>query len=79
MQKQKVSYIERLEHALVKVIQQPGADRNQPAGMRAVLALLMALSCVFGAVVALRDVFYRVGILRRFPLGCQVISIGNGT
>ena len=79
MQKQKVSYVERLEHALVKVIQQPGADRNQPAGMRVVLALLAGVACVFGAVVAVRDVLNRLGVLRRFPLGCQVISIGNVT
>ena len=65
MQKQKVSYVERLEHALVKVIQQPGADQNQPAGMRAVLGLLFAVSCVFPAVVATRYFLYRVGVLRR--------------
>ena len=79
MQKQKVNYVERLEHALVKVIQQPGADQNQPTGMRMVLGLLTGVSCVFRAVVAVRYFFYRVGVLRRFPLGCQVISIGNVT
>ena len=79
MQRQKVSFVERLEHSLVKVIQQPGADQNQPTGMRMVLALLSGISCVFRAVVAVRYFFYRVGILRRFPLGCQVISIGNVT
>lgn len=79
LQKQKVNYVERLEHALVKVIQQPGADQNQPTGMRMVLGLLTGVSCVFRAVVAVRYFFYRVGVLRRFPLGCQVISIGNVT
>lgn len=79
LQKQKVNYVERLEHALVKVIQQPGADQNQPTGMRMVLGLLTGVSCVFRAVVAARYFFYRVGVLRRFPLGCQVISIGNVT
>jgi len=79
VQKQKVSYFERLEHSLVKIIQQPGADRDQPPGVRALLALLSALSRVFLAVVSVRYVLYRTGILRRFPLGCQVISIGNVT
>ena len=79
MQKQKGSYVERLEHALVKVIQQPGADQNQPFGMRCVLGILKAISCVFHLVVSVRYFFYDVGVLRRFPLGCQVISIGNVT
>ena len=79
MQKQKVSYVERLEHALVKVIQQPGADQNQPFGMRCVLGILKAISCVFHLVVSVRYFFYDIGVLRRFPLGCQVISIGNVT
>ena len=79
VQKQKVSYVERLEHALVKIIQQPGADRDQPAGVRMLLVLLKGLSCVFLAAVSIRYFFYRTGVLRRFPLGCQVISIGNVT
>ena len=69
MQKQKVNFIERLEHSLVKVIQQPGADQNQPTGMRMVLGVLTGISCIFSAVVAIRYFFYKVGILRRFPLG----------
>ncbi len=79
MQKQKVNFFERLEHSLVKVIQQPGADRNVVGGMRVTLAILKGISKVFAAVVAVRYYLYRIGILRRFPLGCQVISIGNVT
>ena len=79
MQKKKVSYFERLEHALVKIIQQPGADQNQPFGVRLLLGLLTTLSKAFHAVVAIRYFFYDIGVLRRFPLGCQVISIGNVT
>ena len=79
MQKQKVSYFERLEHALVKIIQQPGADQNQPGGVRVLLAVLNFLSKIFQFVVAVRYCFYNWGLLRRFPLGCQVISIGNVT
>ena len=79
MPKQTVSYVERLEHSLVKVIQQPGADQNQPTLMKVVLGILRGISCIFRSVVAVRYFLYNIGILRRFPLGCQVISIGNVT
>lgn len=79
MRKAKVSYIERLEHSLVKIIQQKGADQNQSGPVRLLLSVLWCLSKVFQFVVCLRYVFYDIGILRRFPLGCQVISIGNVT
>ena len=79
MRKEKVSYFERLEHSLVKIIQQKGADQNQPGMVRLLLVFLWCLSKVFQFVVCLRYVFYDIGILRRFPLGCQVISIGNVT
>ena len=79
MRKAKVNGFERLERYLVKIIQQPGADKNQSGPVRALLALLFGFSCLFRAVVAIRYWFYDIGILRRFPLGCQVISIGNVT
>ena len=79
MRKAKVSRFERIERYLVRIIQQPGADKNQPGPIRALLALLFGLSCVFRFVVAIRYWFYDIGVLRRFPLGCQVISIGNVT
>jgi len=79
MRKAKVSYFERLEHSLVKIIQQKGADQNQPGAVRLLLALLWCLSKVFQVVVSLRYLLYEIGVLRRFPLGCQVISIGNVT
>ena len=79
MRKARVSRIERLEHYLVRIIQQPGADKNQPGPVRALLALLYGLSCIFRFVVAVRYWFYDIGVLRRFPLGVQVISIGNVT
>ena len=79
MQKQKVSYVERLEHALVKIIQQPGADQNQPGGVRVLLGFLNVLSKAFQFVVAVRYCFYNWGLLRRFPLGCQVFYIVNVT
>jgi tetraacyldisaccharide 4'-kinase len=79
MRKAKVSGIERLEHYLVRIIQQPGADKDQPGPVRALLAVLYGLSCIFRFVVSVRYWFYDFGVLRRFPLGCQVISIGNVT
>ena len=79
MRKAKVSRIERLEHYLVRIIQQPGADKDQPGPVRVLLAVLYGFSCVFRLIVAIRYWFYDLGVLRRFPLGCQVISIGNVT
>ena len=79
MRKARQSGFERLESSLVKLIQEKGADRDQPGGVRALLGLLKALSLVFGGIVAVRGFLYRTGVLRRFPLGIQVISIGNVT
>ena len=79
MRKARQSGFERLESYLVRLIQEKGADRDQPGGIRALLVLLKGLSFVFGAVVAIRGLLYDFGILRRYPLGIQVISIGNVT
>ena len=79
MRKARQSGFERLETYLVKLIQEKDADRDQPGAVRALLACLKALSLVFAAVVGARYLLYRIGILRRFPLGVQVISIGNVT
>ena len=79
MRKPRQTAVERLEKYLVKVIQEKGADRDVSEAMRVLLFFLKALSCVFSAIVALRYFFYRLGILRRFPLGIQVVSIGNVT
>lgn len=79
MRKARQSAVERLEKYLVKVIQEKGADRDVSDGMRVLLRVLKVLSYGFAAVVAIRYFFYRIGLLRRFPLGIQVISIGNVT
>lgn len=79
MRKARQNGIERLESYLVKLIQEPGADCNQPAGIRFLLLVLKGVSFVFLAVVSVRYFFYRTGIMRRYPLGIQVISIGNVT
>ena len=79
MRKARPSGIERLESSLVKIIQEKGADRDQPGAIRLLLAVLKGFSCLFAAIVALRALLYRSGILRRYPLGVQVIAIGNVT
>ena len=79
MRKARQSGIERLENYLVKIIQEPGADSNLEGPINILLAILRALSFVFSAVVSIRYFFYNTGIIRRFPLGVQVISIGNVT
>lgn len=80
MAKNKVRRIERLESFLIPIIQTEGADQNvQGFWINAFLAFLKGVSKIFGAVVWLRMWFYRIGVLRRWPLGCQVISVGNVT
>ena len=79
MRKARQSGIERLESYLVRLIQEPGADRDQPFGIRALLVFLKFASCLFAAAVAIRYFLYRTGLKRRYPLGIQVISIGNVT
>lgn len=79
MRKAKQRYFERVENYLVKLIQEKGADQNQPGSIRLLLAILKLVSYVFAMIVSIRYFLYDVGILRRFPLGIQVISIGNVT
>ncbi len=79
MPKSKISRAERIERYLVRIIQQPGADQNQPLPVRLLLTLLKGVSCLFQHVVLLRLFLYRERLLRSFPLGCQVISVGNVT
>ena len=79
MRKPRQSAFERLESYLVRLIQEKGDDLDQPFGINVLLGLLKALSCVFAAAVGVRYFLYRTGILRRYPLGIQVISIGNVT
>ncbi len=79
MRKARESGLERLENRLVKVIQEKGADQNQPFGMRVLLVVLKGFSLLFAAIVAVRYFLYKTGLKRRYPLGIQVISIGNVT
>ena len=79
MRKARQNGIERIENYLVKLIQEKGADRDQPGAVNFLLAVLKGLSLVFAGIVEIRYLFYGFGILRRYPLGVQVISIGNVT
>ena len=79
MRKARQSGFERLESYLVRLIQEKGADLDQPGAIVLLLRVLKVFSFLFGAVVAIRYVLYRTGILRRYPLGIQVISVGNVT
>ena len=79
MRKARQSGIERLESYLVKLIQEKGDDKDQPAGVNALLVVLHAFSFLFALAVSVRYFLYGIGLIRRFPLGIQVISIGNVT
>ncbi len=79
MPRMRLRRIERMERFLLRLIQRPGADKNHPFGIRLFLFSLMQLSYVYRAVVQIRLFLYNRGIIRRFPLGVQVISVGNVT
>ena len=79
MRKARQSGFERLESYLVRLIQEKGADLDQPGAIVLLLRILKAFSFLFGIVVAIRYALYRTGVLRRYPLGIQVISVGNVT
>ena len=79
MRKARQSTFERLERYLVRLIQEKGDDMDQPAGVNFLLVVLKGLSFLFAAAVSVRYFLYRIGMIRRYPLGIQVISIGNVT
>lgn len=79
MRKARQSGVERLERYLTGVILEKGADENRPLPLRILLAVLSGASFLFAAAVAVRSFLYKTGLLRRFPLGVQVVSIGNVT
>lgn len=79
MRKARQSGVERLEKYLTEMIQEKGADENRPASIRLLLAVLKGASLLFAVAVSVRSFLYKTGLLRRFPLGVQVVSIGNVT
>ena len=80
MARNRVRLIERLESFVIPLIQQEGADK-QVRGFwpKFLLAVLNGISKIYGAIVLLRMWFFRIGVLRRWPFGCQVISVANVT
>lgn len=79
MRKARQRGIERLENSLVKLIQEKGADQHATGPAKLLLAFLKGISFIFAFVVSIRYLLYRTGLMRRYPLGIQVISIGNVT
>ncbi len=80
MAKNKVRTIERLESYVIPLIQQEGADQNVTEFWpKVLLGFLKGVSRIYGSIVWLRKIFFRSGVMRRWPLGCQVVSVGNVT
>ncbi len=70
---------EGLENLLLPLIQFEGGDQNREGPARALLWWLKRFAGIYGAVAQLRLWLFDHGILHRYPLGCQVISVGNIT
>ena len=62
-----------------RLIRQEGADQGQPKSIRFFLGILNFFSKGYTLVVRIRAWLYDKAFLPQFPLGCQVISIGNLT
>ena len=79
MPRMRLRRIERLERFLLRLIQRAGADQGHPWNIRLLLWVLRQISHVYRTVVQIRLFLFNRGILRRYPLGVQVISVGNVT
>ncbi|MBQ6245409.1 MAG: tetraacyldisaccharide 4'-kinase, partial [Kiritimatiellae bacterium] len=62
-----------------RLIRQEGADQGQPKSIRFFLGILNFFSKGYTLVVKNRAWLYDNVFLPQFPLGCQVISVGNVT
>ena len=71
--------LESAENSLLPLIQYEGGDQGHEWPVRLLLWALARVSSVYSAVVQIRLWLYATGLMRRYPLGCQVISIGNVT
>lgn len=71
--------LETTENLLLPLIQYEGGDQGHEWPTRLLLRFLKHLSHLYYFVVQSRLYLYQAGIIRRFPLGCQVISVGNVT
>ncbi|MBQ5530996.1 MAG: tetraacyldisaccharide 4'-kinase, partial [Kiritimatiellae bacterium] len=72
------SGVERLEKYIVHtVLDEDGSDSSRPLALKLFLALLSVFEFLFSAVVCVRNLLYKTGVLRCHHLGIQVVSIGN--
>ncbi len=71
--------LEATENRLLPIIQYSGDDEGQEWPVRFLLWVLRRFSNIYHFVVQSRLYLYNKGVLRRFQLGCQVISVGNVT
>lgn len=71
--------LESTENKLLPLIQYEGADQGHEWPTRFLLWILKRISSIYKFVVQTRLYLYETGIYRRFPLGVQVISVGNVT
>ena len=70
---------EMLWRFMERLIRQEGADQGQPKSIRFFLGILNFFSKGYTLVVRIRAWLYDKAFLPQFPLGCQVISVGNVT
>ncbi len=71
--------LENVESGLLGLIQYEGDDQGHEWPVRLLLWWLHKASTLYCTAVQLRLMLFESGILRRYPLGCQVISVGNIT
>ena len=71
--------LEATESFVLPLIQYEGDDQGHEWPVQFMLWALKSLSVAYRWVVQFRLYLYRTGVVRRFPLGCQVISVGNVT
>ena len=70
---------EMLWRFMERLIRQEGADQGQPKSIRFFLWILNFFSKGYTLAVQIRAWLYDHAFLSQFPLGCQVISVGNVT
>lgn len=71
--------LESTENKLLPLIQYEGADQGHEWPTRFLLWVLKRISSIYKFVVQTRLYLYETGVYRRFPLGVQIISVGNVT
>lgn len=64
---------------MLRLIQHEGGDQGHTRGIRFFLWVLKRFSRLYEIIVQTRLFLYDVGIIPRFHLGCQIISVGNIT